>query len=79
MGGIRGLTIVILCGAAYHGGMRTAILLTALLTLATHPLSAQPVEPANSSNAWLGYIVAIGCVVVVIAGSFMSSRRTHQD
>ncbi|MEM8739673.1 MAG: hypothetical protein AAGG38_14515 [Planctomycetota bacterium] len=43
------------------------------------PAVGQPIDDAESGAAWLGPLVAIGLVVLIIIGSFMSSRRGHQD
>ncbi|MEM9883637.1 MAG: hypothetical protein AAF800_12045 [Planctomycetota bacterium] len=49
------------------------------LTLAALPAAAQPVAEAQESGGWLAFMVMIGLVVLIAIGSFMSSRRGHQD
>ncbi|MEM6459667.1 MAG: hypothetical protein AAF710_09795 [Planctomycetota bacterium] len=49
------------------------------LTLAVLPASAQPVAEAQDAPGWLAFMVMIGLVVLIAIGSFMSSRRGHQD
>ncbi|MEO1237344.1 MAG: hypothetical protein AAFX76_11205 [Planctomycetota bacterium] len=60
--------------------MRYAMLVCVLGLFVAGPLAvAQPVADAEESSDLLALLIAIGLVVVIAVGSFMSSRRGHQD
>ena len=57
--------------------IRLLVTLLAILP-AVQPL-AQPVAETKPANDWLAPIVAVFLVVIIAVGSFMGSRRGHQD
>ena len=59
--------------------MRRTTLSALTLLLAAGPAVAQPVEKAPDASPWLAVVAAIFLVLLVCIGSFMSSRRGHQD
>jgi hypothetical protein len=61
---------------------RRAPLLTALtLTAAAAPLaSSQPVNRmSDDGGGWIAYVVAIVLVLVVVIGTAVNPKRSHQD
>ena len=68
--------------AAYHAAMRITSLLTVLLMtlIAAGPAMAQQVDLAPArSNEWVTFVVVIILLILASVGSFLSSRRGHQD
>lgn len=66
--------------APYHLGMRSPVLALLTIILAAAPAAlAQPVDDAKPVAGWLAFMVMIGLLIVIAVGSFMSSRRGHQD
>ena len=59
--------------------LRNLLLVLITLTLTAVSASAQPVADAKEAPTWLAAVLAILIVVVVALGSFMGSRRGHQD
>ena len=51
-------------------------LLAVMLAL---PAAGQDVAKATDAGGWIAIVIAIVLVVGILVGSFMSSRRTHQD
>ncbi len=60
--------------------MRTiALTLLTLVFTAAPAALAQPVAEAKPVAGWLAFMVMIVLLIVIAIGSFMSSRRGHQD
>lgn len=60
--------------------MRSLVLALLTLVLTAAPaVMAQPVEEAKPVAGWLAFMVMIVLLIVIAVGSFMSSRRGHQD
>ena len=55
------------------------LLAVLLAVLPAAQLLAQPVSDTKPANDWLAPIVAVFLVVILAVGSFMGSRRGHQD
>ncbi len=76
--------VITLAAAArwpYHPPMRNRFRhLSALTALALAlPAAGQDVAKATDAGGWIAIVIAIVLVVGILVGSFMSSRRTHQD
>jgi uncharacterized membrane protein len=80
---LRQIRIVRPAGRAYHAVMRHllcgALGAGLVLALMSWPAAAQPVAEAQDSGAWLAAVLAVLLLLIVLIGSFMGSRRGHQD
>ena len=50
-----------------------------LLPAAAALAQREDVQEAKETSTWVAMVVAIGLVIVVAIGTFMSPRRGHQD
>lgn len=60
--------------------MRSLVLTLLTLVFTAAPAAlAQPVAEAKPTAGWLAFMVMIVLLIAIAIGSFMSSRRGHQD
>jgi uncharacterized membrane protein len=59
--------------------MRRLALGLLLVLFTAGPALAQPVADAKETPTWLAAVLAVLILVLLAIGSFMGSRRGHQD